>query len=158
MFFISPSHGRLTLEQLIEDVERYVSQKPEQEYRLIIGTDSHTKDKTVFVTALVVHRVGKGARYYYRRMTNQRIDSLRQRIYYETTLSLQVAETICSSLIEKELLDRFHVEIHVDIGQVGPTRRMIREIVGMVVANGYEAHIKPEAYGASSVANKHSKF
>jgi predicted RNase H-related nuclease YkuK (DUF458 family) len=49
------------------------------------------------------------------------------------------------------------VEIHVDVGQQGETRALIREIVGMVTGSGYRARIKPESFGASSVADKFTK-
>jgi len=33
---------------------------------------------------------------------------------------------------------------------------MIREVVGMVNGNGFYARTKPDAYGATSVADKHT--
>jgi len=45
------------------------------------------------------------------------------------------------------------LEIHTDIGQVGETKEMIKEIVGMVKGNGFEVKIKPESFGATSVAD-----
>ena len=33
---------------------------------------------------------------------------------------------------------------------------MIKEVVGIVTGNGYVAKTKPEAYGASYVADKHT--
>ncbi|HAV21575.1 MAG TPA: hypothetical protein DCX02_06940, partial [Firmicutes bacterium] len=44
-----------------------------------------------------------------------------------------------------------------DIGRNGGTKDLIREIVGMVTGTGFEAKIKPDAYGATKVADKHSK-
>ena len=41
-------------------------------------------------------------------------------------------------------------------GEYGDTRDMIKEVVGMVTGNGYVAKTKPEAYGASYVADKHT--
>jgi len=49
------------------------------------------------------------------------------------------------------------VEIHLDVGRSGETRELIREVVGMVAGSGFDAKIKPESYGASSVADKHTK-
>jgi predicted RNase H-related nuclease YkuK (DUF458 family) len=43
------------------------------------------------------------------------------------------------------------------VGNNGETKKIIREVVGMVTGSGYAAVIKPEAYGASKVADKHSK-
>ncbi|HRU32970.1 MAG TPA: ribonuclease H-like YkuK family protein, partial [bacterium] len=47
--------------------------------------------------------------------------------------------------------------IHVDIGMKGETRQLIKEVVGMITSSGYSAKIKPESFGASKVADKHSK-
>ena len=51
---------------------------------------------------------------------------------------------------------RYDLEIHVDVGTVGPTREMIKEVVGMVTGSGYTAKTKPESFGASVVADKHT--
>lgn len=158
MKFISPTYGPISLETMVDHIAGYVAKVPDNEYRLVIGTDSHSTRDTMFITAIIVHRVGKGARYFYRKIPHKIITSLRQKIYYETIISLDIAGNICSKLIAAKLLSDFHVEIHVDIGPNGSTRSLIKEIVGMVVANGYEAYIKPDAYGASKVADKHSKL
>ena len=50
----------------------------------------------------------------------------------------------------------YNLEIHIDVGEHGDTRDMIKEVVGMVTGNGYVAKTKPEAYGASYVADKHT--
>jgi len=42
------------------------------------------------------------------------------------------------------------------VGEVGPTREMIKEVVGMVTGSGFVAKTKPEAYGAAVVADKHT--
>jgi predicted RNase H-related nuclease YkuK (DUF458 family) len=34
---------------------------------------------------------------------------------------------------------------------------MVREIIGMVMGSGFDAKIKPNSYGASKVADKHTK-
>ncbi len=64
MEFISPTKGRLTLEEVYHEIVEYVSRFPEDNYRLIIGTDSQLRDTTCFVTALIVHREGKGGRFF----------------------------------------------------------------------------------------------
>jgi len=50
----------------------------------------------------------------------------------------------------------YDFQIHIDVGQNGPTREMIKEVVGMVRGNGFKAKIKPESYAASSIADKHT--
>ncbi len=50
-----------------------------------------------------------------------------------------------------------NVEIHLDVGENGQTRDLIREVVGMVVGSGFDARIKPDSYGAMTVADKYTK-
>jgi predicted RNase H-related nuclease YkuK (DUF458 family) len=82
--------------------------------------------------------------------------SLRQRIYYETALSLSLAGRLAEK-ISKNGVSKLNVEIHLDVGQAGDTKDLIREVTGMVMGSGFDAKIKPDSYGASKVADKHSK-
>ena len=154
--FINPSKGPMSFEEMYQDIFAFIGNQPLGVYKLIIGTDSQVRDDTCFVTDVVIHRVGKGARYYYAKGHQRRIDSLRQRIFYETSFSLEVAGRFAKNLSEDGHED-LDVEIHLDIGPNGETKDLIREIVGMVVGNGFEAVIKPDASGASKVADKHTK-
>lgn len=156
MYFISPTKGVMSFERMYDDVAQYIKDSPNDEYKLIIGTDSHTKDDVTFVTAVVVHRKGKGAKYYYTKHRDRKMPSLRQRIYYETSLSLHVASRL-AEMIAKNGTAHLNVEIHLDVGQAGDTKDLIREVVGMVMGSGFDAKIKPDSYGASKVADKHSK-
>jgi predicted RNase H-related nuclease YkuK (DUF458 family) len=154
--FVSPTLGKLGFRQMFDHLVGYMNEEPDQSYHLIIGTDSLLSEQTCFVTAVIVHRLGHGGRYFYRKMFNRKMDSLRQRIFFETALSLETA-----GLISAELSRNGHselpVEIHLDVGPNGDTKRVIREVVGMVTGSGYVAVTKPDAYGATKVADKHSK-
>ncbi len=156
MDFHSPTYGKLSFRQMFDRLVEYMSEESDQHYHLIIGTDSLLSEKTCFVTAIIVHRVGHGGRYFYRKMFNRKMESLRQRILFETSLSLETA-----GLLSAELSRNGHselpVEIHLDVGPNGDTKRIIREVIGMVTGSGYLAVTKPDAYGASKVADKHSK-
>ena len=46
-------------EEVVDDLLAYIAEEPELSYKLIIGTDSQVREETYFVTAVVVHRVGK---------------------------------------------------------------------------------------------------
>lgn len=156
MQFFSPTKGPMTLDAMFQDIVDYVEEDPKARYRLIIGTDSHTRDDVSFVTAVIIHRVGKGARYYFTRRRQRLITSLRQKIYYETSLSLGLGSRLAERLAENGY-SQLNVEIHCDVGPRGDTRELIREIVGMVAGSGFDARIKPNSYGASKVADKHTK-
>ncbi len=158
MVFTSPTRGRLSFEELFHDLVDYTNEFPDDSYKLIIGTDSHSflNECVMFVTAVVVHRVGKGGRFYYHKQKKPYMESLRQRIYYETYLSLDVA----TRLTERLALNgdhRLNVEIHLDVGEKGETRDIIKEVVGMVIGSGYEARIKPDSFGAMTVADRFTR-
>ncbi|MBI2914597.1 MAG: ribonuclease H-like YkuK family protein [Firmicutes bacterium] len=156
MEFTSPTRGRLSFEETFRDIVSYMQEAPDSRYRVIIGTDSQFREESNFVTAIIVHREGKGGRYYYRRERERVNRSLRQRIFYETAKSLGLAGQLAERLAENGYAD-LDVEIHLDVGENGKTKELIREVVGMVVGSGFDARIKPDSYGASKVADKYTK-
>jgi len=129
---------------------------PSADYKLIIGTDSQVGDDTCFVSAIIIHRVGRGARYYYCREHETTSRGLRQRIFYEASKSLELASNIAHRLSENGYSD-MNVEIHLDVGENGKTKELIRDIVGMITGTGFAARIKPDSFGASKVADKHTR-
>ena len=153
MDFISPTYGKLSFEKMFQQIVGYMQQEPSQRYNLIIGTDSLLGDDTCFVTAVIIHRVGHGGRYFYHKFRNRKIESLRQRILYETSLSLETASHV-SAQLARNGYSELPVEIHLDVGDRGETKRIIREVVGMVQGSGYAAITKPDSYGASKVADR----
>ena len=60
--FRNSRHKDLTLDQVYEMLVSFLKQAPHNEYRLSIGTDSQVgTNETVFVTAIHLHKIGKGA-------------------------------------------------------------------------------------------------
>jgi len=159
--FVSPTKGPMSTEQVINQISEFVHEEPGSFYRLVIGTDSQThsvsgKPETDFVTAVIVHRQGKGARYFWRKLRQARRPVLRDKIYSETSISLETAEKMVPELRKAVSPAKYDLEIHIDVGSLGPTRDMIKEVVGWVNGNGYTAKTKPESWGASTVADKHT--
>lgn len=157
MHFTSPTYGRISVDTVIEHISAYMEADPKARYKLIIGTDSQTTRKhTVFVSALIVQRIGKGARFFFRKSKRKTVSELRHRVYLETELSLQLMEALHHAGFSS-YLSEWPVEVHLDVGQKGETRQLIQDVVGWVTAVGYIAKIKPDAYGASSVADRYTK-
>ena len=57
----------------------FMAEEPDYFYRLVIGTDSKTgklngKKKVDFVTAVVIHRKGKGGRYFWQKNKIEKIE------------------------------------------------------------------------------------
>ena len=163
--FESITHGALSSEEVAEKIRKFLEDEPDGEYSLVIGTDSHEKNgtnlsnrKINLVTAIVIHRRGFGGKYFWNRKYASNIHTLREKIYAETITSLDFASTFVP-LLKKKLNGHsptYNLEIHIDVGEHGDSRDMIKEVVGMVTGNGFVAKTKPEAYGASYVADKHT--
>lgn len=156
MVFISPSRGRLTFDQVFKDMIDFVKQYPDSKFKLIVGTDSQLREEVCYVTAIIILREGKGGRFYYAKERERTKLGLKQRIFYETSRSLSVAAKLAQKLAENGWSDP-EIEIHLDVGEQGKTKEIIREVVGMVTGNGFDARIKPYSYGASKVADKFTK-
>jgi len=159
--FVSPTKGDLSVPQMITEIASFVDEDPSGFYSIVIGSDSQArktngKTEVDFVTAVVVHRKGRGARYFWKKTRQFQTPVLRDKIYSETLMSLKVAEEVVPKLRDEVSPAKYDFEIHIDVGPLGPTREMIKEVVGMVNGNGFKAKTKPQAWGASSVADKHT--
>ena len=159
--FQSPTSGQLSQSQMLLEIAKFVEADPKNFYRLVIGSDSHnyrvnSHFECDFVTAIVIHRVGAGARYFWQREKVVKPFELRDKIYAETMRSLNTAEALVPALRDVMEPSKYELEIHIDVGAYGPTRTMIKEVVGMVTGNGYVAKTKPQSWAASSVADRYT--
>jgi len=70
-------------------------------YRIIVGSDSQKTRKSIydFVCALIVHRVGQGGIYFWRREEYDKKIGLKERMYREASMSLITAEEFIKKLI-----------------------------------------------------------
>ncbi|HAZ27244.1 TPA: hypothetical protein DCY67_01315 [Candidatus Acetothermia bacterium] len=152
----SPTLGVLPFNEVVDEILVMMAAAPEDQYEVVVGTDSQIYyDAVEYVTAIVVHRVGKGGRYFWRRTKGQRPYSLRERIYREAWLSYETAEDLIGALKDRGVSE-FQLEIHVDIGRNGRTRDLVEEVVGMILGVGFRVRTKPAAYAASTVADKYT--
>jgi predicted RNase H-related nuclease YkuK (DUF458 family) len=154
-YFTSPTRGKITHEQMYEDILGFVNDFPNDKFRLIIGTDSQPGQITCFVTAVIIHREGKGAKFYYDRSFHQTPLTLRHRIFEEATRSLEMAGDLIRFMADRS--PELTIEIHVDIGEKGRTRELIQQVVNMINMSGFLAKIKPNSFGASKVADRFTK-
>ena len=143
--------------EVVKEIFSFIESKPNERYKIIIGTDSEklSTNYADFVTAIVVHRVGNGGRYFWRRNEFGKFHTLRDRIIKEVMLSLEVAKEVLSELKKNSAFSNWDFEIHADVGENGATNVLIQEVVGMIRANNFEVRTKPESYAASKVADRH---
>lgn len=157
--FISPSKGRVNLEQVVEDIAAYLEEMPSCKYVLVVGTDSQEYREGVdFVTAIVAHRIGNGGRYFWAKIHKSKMKTLRERMYQEAMFSITLAQEFRDRLRNRLKIISIDeiMEIHVDVGYKGETKEMIKEIVGMVKGTGFVVKTKPNSFGASTIADKHT--
>lgn len=155
-FFKTSLGAELNVKEVIDEMAAFMSADKNCRYKIIIGSDSDGRSETTvdFITAIVVHRVGNGGRYFWRRLELSRFHTLRDRIIQEVLLSIEVAKETLMCLKKLET-PKFDFEIHVDVGENGKTKAIIQEVVGMVKAYNFEPRTKPESYAASKVADRH---
>ncbi|HZH62902.1 MAG TPA: ribonuclease H-like YkuK family protein [Metabacillus sp.] len=166
--FYNVSEKKMSFQTVLERIKGFMLKDPRAEYVLSIGSDSHVhQSETKFITAIHIHRVGKGAWGCLKNHTVKRpISSIREKISMETALSQEIAYYFTSRYLMElsDILIPFAdegadliFEIHLDIGRKGMTKELIQEMTGRIEAMGIEAKIKPDSYTAFSYANRYTK-
>ncbi len=170
--FHNSTQSQMTLDDVFDNILSFIKKYPVSSYKLAIGTDSHVKSITRFVTAIHLHRigtdgVGKGAWGCIKEhVVHRRITSLREKISIETSLTQELLYMIDYKKVS-QILDilipyadkgaDFSMEAHIDIGTKGATRELIQEMVGRFMGMGINTKIKPDSYAASSYADRYTK-
>lgn len=157
MYYQSPTYGKVSLEQLKVIVTSFMAEDKKARYEIIVGSDSQkVKNNTYdFVSALIIHRIGWGGIYFWKRELQDKKISLKERIYQEATMSLQTSENFVN-FFKQNGIAKYNIQIHVDIGKNGETREMITEVTNMIRSSGYDVKIKPHSFGASKVADRYT--
>ncbi|MBE4908919.1 ribonuclease H-like YkuK family protein [Bacillus luteolus] len=166
--FYNVSEKDMDFELVLTRMKDFMKKDPRSRYVLSIGTDSHVhQTETRFITAIHLHRVGKGAWGCLRNYNVKRpLKSIREKISLETSFSQEIAYLFSP----EDLADLTEIilpyadegadltiEIHLDIGSRGATKELIQDMTGRITAMGLEAKIKPESYAAFSYANRYTK-
>ncbi len=108
----------LSIPAIVGEIMRFMSNEPSYRYRITIGTDSEllASKEADFVSAIVVHRIGNGGRYFWRRSTIGRFHTLRDRIIREVLISLDLAQELLRALEDASKtasLPEWDFQIHV---------------------------------------------
>ncbi|MCY7454703.1 ribonuclease H-like YkuK family protein [Bacillus altitudinis] len=167
-FFFNLSEEHLAFSDVVMRMKDFIQKDPRSVYVLSIGTDSQVNQNiTRFMTAIHLHRIGKGAwGCLTQQVLNRPVQSIREKISLETAFS----QKVCADILEgplTELMDLLlpfaeegadlRFEVHLDIGKKGSTKELIQEMTGMITAMGIEAKIKPDSYAAFCYANRYTK-
>jgi uncharacterized protein len=160
----------MTFDQVFERILKFMNRKPNGNYKLMVGTDSQVHmDRTIFITGIVIQNEGKGAWACIRKsIVPRKMLHLHERISYETSLTeeivYQFTEEHKNRMVDIVLPHiykgaTFTMEGHLDIGsgKRNKTREFVQEMVSRLETIGVEPKIKPEAFVASSYANRFTK-
>ena len=154
--FNSYTWGTLDYDSVVEKIADYIKEDTNFRYKIIVGTDSENRNGgTDFVTAIITHRVGKGGVYFWARKRLYNVVAIADRISKETQFSIELAWKLRDTFRHNGL-SAYEPEVHLDVGQGGLTRDMVRWVTGMVLGSGFEYKIKPESFGATKVADRHT--
>ncbi len=162
--FYNPTRGNLNFSQAVEEIFNYLQEKHDSQYEIVVGCDSSSGLQPSFPVALVVLKKGRGGRFFLAKVNYQDkkiFHNFRERILQEVYLSCEIALLVKDALQNRikqsgKELDYQFEHIHADVGGVGPTKDMIKEVVGLIKSNGFEAKIKPESFAASIIADRFS--
>lgn len=134
------------------------------EFVITIGTDSQNfYNTTKIVNVISIICKGHGGIFFYNISHLDCISDIRVKLREETKESLEIAEELVNILQDNEVYHEMFlnipIQLHIDAGNTdkNKTKMLISELVGWVVASGYDACIKPDSYAASSIADRISK-
>ena len=124
-----------------------------------IGTDSFfIKNKCIFATAICLYGADKqkGGRYFYIKtsLNKKQFPELSIRMIKEAEKTINLANHIV------ELIPTAKLELHLDISPQENnegTSHLANMLIGYVKGSGYECRVKPDAFAAASIADRHSK-
>jgi uncharacterized protein len=160
----------MSFEQVFERIVAFMKSHPIGNYRLMVGTDSQVhKSYTVFITGIVIQNEGKGVWACIRKIVVPRkMTQLHERISLELSLTEEIVSLFTEerkneliSIVLPHLYDgaSFTMEGHIDIGagKRNKTSEFVKEMVTRMESMGVEPKIKPDAFVASSYANRYTK-
>jgi uncharacterized protein len=168
--FQNLQENSMSFEQVFDFIIKFMRLNPNGTYRLMVGTDSQVhKLQTIFITGIVIQNEGKGVWACIRKVIIPRkMTQLHERISLELSLTEEIVsmfheerKNILINIILPYLYQgaTFTMEGHIDIGagKRNKTSQFVKEMVTRMEAMGIEPKIKPNAFVASSYANRFTK-
>ena len=153
MIWKDGSNGEISLDEIFEKIKLH-HQKNGQ---VFVGTDSLINSgKCTFVTSIVLLGAEnqRGGLYFYKKEKYNEPTRFYTRILREVEKSINIAIDIT------EICPNANLEIHIDVSPEDKnekTSRMAKMLMGYAAGSGFKCKIKPEAFAATSVADKHTK-
>ncbi|MGE8203256.1 ribonuclease H-like YkuK family protein [Heyndrickxia sp. NPDC080065] len=168
--FQNLQENNMSFEDVFTHIVNFMELNPSGNYRLMVGTDSQVHSThTVFITGIVIQQVGNGVWACIRKkIIPRKMTQLHERISYELSLTEEIVSMFTEdrknqliNIVLPYVYQRatFTMEGHIDIGagKRNKTSEFAKEMVARIESIGVEPKIKPNAFVASSYANKYTK-
>jgi predicted RNase H-related nuclease YkuK (DUF458 family) len=140
--------GKRTVD-LKSEIRALMAESPDRE--LVIGTDSQNAGNvTEYITVVIILTPGKGGRCFFSRERMTRIRSLRERLLKEAWMSVELGMELNAEIPEANKLT-IHIDANPDTQY--KSSDVVQEMVGLVLGQGFNAVIKPDAWAASHAAD-----
>ena len=144
----------ISMQGIEKELETHISSNGD----VFIGCDSFIKaDKCIFASVICLHGADgqTGGRYFWIRERYQaaKYHNLQYRIFSEVSKSVTLAMKLSESFPEA------NIELHIDISpkETAKTHKFVDALTGFAKSDGFNCQIKPYAWAAAAIADKHSK-
>jgi predicted RNase H-related nuclease YkuK (DUF458 family) len=168
--FQNLQESNMSFSDVFNRIVKFMKIHPSGNFRLMVGTDSQVHEtKTIFITGIVIQNKGKGVWACIREVIIPRkMNYLHERISFETSLTEEIVSLFTEER-KNQMIDivmpflyqgaSFKLEGHLDIGagKRNKTREFVEEMAARIGSMGFEPKIKPDAFVASSYANRFTK-
>ena len=154
--WFSPEGKKLDDQSILSWLQTANSDK-DNEYELIVGTDSHLHGREFrFVTVVCLYRKGKGGYYNYTTSYEPRSNykgNQKARMFNEVSLSIDMSNWL---LTTAEMIPTIHIDASPsDAGEF--TSAFSDQLKGYALASGFDCELKPASFVANAIADKHTK-
>tara|TARA_Y100001937_G_scaffold128760_1_gene207707 strand:- start:2743 stop:3210 length:468 start_codon:yes stop_codon:yes gene_type:complete len=142
----------------MKDIEEELSTHISGNGDIFLGCDSFLKGgKCIFASVICLHGADNqsGGRYFWVRENYdaEKYLNLQYRIFSEVSKSVSLAMRL------SERFPKANIELHIDISskETAKTHKFVDALTGFAKSAGFNCQIKPYAWAAAAIADKHSK-
>jgi len=145
----------IQFEKILETIKEHI----DLDGTVYVGSDSFfLKDQCIFSNAICLYGADgqQGGRYFFvkRKTPKNAFSNLAIRMLKEAEETIEIARMI------SERFPKVKLELHLDISNTDKktkTSSLANMLIGYVKGSGYDCKIKPYAFAAASIADRHTK-
>ena len=144
----------ISMQDIEKELETHISNNGD----IYLGCDSFLKaEYCVFASVICLHGADEqsGGRYYWirERYPAGKFRNLQYRIFSEASKTVSLAMKL------SERFPKANIELHMDISakESAKTHKFVDALTGFAKSAGFNCQIKPYAWAAAAIADKHSK-